>query len=61
MFVKGEVGMEKLFRTDNTEGYSQAKLDALNKEWGEKSKGIDPNSEEYHAAAKAFADEVASR
>jgi len=53
--------MMELFRQDNTDGYSDQELDALNAEWETRSTGLDPNSDEYQQTAKAFADEVGRR
>lgn len=54
--------MEK-FRTDNTEGYTQAELDALNIEWEDivVEKQLKKNTDEYDTEAKRFADTVARR
>jgi len=54
---------ERLFRQDNTEGYTDTELDELNTEWIEKARElyIDPYTEEYDVEAKRFADEVARR
>jgi hypothetical protein len=53
----------KLFRLDNTEGYSQEQLDTLNAEWKARFLvlGLEPGTEEYEDAAKAFCDAVARR
>jgi len=53
--------MKTLFTTDNTDGYTQAQIDSLNKEWTEKSENLESGTEEYYAAADAFSDEVAGR
>lgn len=50
-----------MFRSDNTDGYSAAELDALNAELTGRLSGLEPGSDEYYAAAKAFADEVSHR
>ena len=52
-----------LFRTDNTEGYTQQELDALNTEWENRVKQFDLEeyTEEYDFQAKCFCDEVARR
>lgn len=51
-----------MFTTDNTEGYSQAELDALNKELLERLANVDQNDvEALEAAQKSFHDEVARR
>jgi hypothetical protein len=51
----------KRFRDDNTAGYSQTELDALNREWAERAEKLDPDSEEYQLACDAFDLEVANR
>jgi hypothetical protein len=53
----------KLFRDDNTEGYTPDELDALNAEWEQRVEDLelDKDSEEYDTQAKAFSDEVSSR
>ena len=55
--------MIDLFRTDNTEGYTDEQLAALNSEWAERvaADGLEEGTIEYEDAAKAFADEVARR
>ncbi len=52
-----------LFRTDNTDGYSQEEIDVLNAEWDNRAKtqGIEKHTDEYDQAAKSFCDEVARR
>ena len=52
-----------LFRTDNTQGYSQNELDELNAEWDERARelGITPDSDDYHCEAKAFCNGVSKR
>jgi hypothetical protein len=53
----------KLFRDDNTDGYSPEELDALNAEWKEKVNfhQLMEDTEEYDIEAKRFSDEVARR
>ena len=53
----------KLFRTDNTEGYSDEKLDSFNAEWQEivEREKLEENTEAYDIAAKFFSDVVARR
>jgi hypothetical protein len=47
---------------DNTTGYTQAELDALNAELAERLAEIDPDDTDARAEAeKAFADEVSRR
>ncbi len=50
----------KLFRTDNTEGYTQNQLDSLNEEWDQiiSDQDYDDN---YDQKSKNFCDEVARR
>lgn len=49
----------KLFRNDNTEGYTTEQLDALNAEW--EARAAERSTEDYEQAAKAFCDEVSGR
>ena len=53
----------KLFTIENTEGYTQAELDALNAEWQHRvdTCGWDKDSAEYQQQQKWFSDEVAGR
>ena len=53
----------KLFRNDNTEGYSTEQLDALNTEWEARAaeRSLEEGTEDYEQAAKAFCDEVSGR
>jgi hypothetical protein len=50
----------KLFRDDNTNGYSSEQLDALNEEWAAivNEMGLEEFTEEYNVQASRFADEV---
>ncbi len=52
----------RLFRQDNTEGYSDAQLEALNAEWEQRvaDTNLEPGAE-YDFQAKAFCDEVSRR
>ncbi len=51
-----------MFATDNTEGYTQAQLDALNAELATRLAAIDPSdTDAREEAEKAFNDEVARR
>ena len=51
-----------MFTADNTTGYTQEELDALNTELTERLDMIDPNdTDAREEAEKAFADEVARR
>lgn len=52
-----------MFTMDNTTGYTQAELDALNAEFAARlvAEGIEPGTDEAQAMEKAFADEVARR
>ena len=58
-----ETMRKKLFRDDNTEGYTQAELDALNKEWENKvaELELEENTSDYDEQAKWFCDEVSKR
>ena len=49
------------YRDDNTEGYTQAQLDALNSELDGRLDGIEPGSDEWHETVSRHADEVARR
>ena len=53
----------KLFRNDNTEGYTAEQMDALNAEWEARAaeRGLEYGTDEYEQAAKGFCDEVAGR
>ena len=53
----------KLFRNDNTEGYSDFQLDTLNLEWSliVARDGLEEYTEAYDIAASDFADEVNGR
>jgi len=53
----------KLFREDNTEGYTQEQLNALNEEWEERAQDLELEeyTEEYDQEASWFADKVAKR
>jgi hypothetical protein len=55
--------MTKLFRTDNTDGYTTREMDKLNAEWETRAEadGLDEGTDGYNEAAKRFCDEVASR
>ena len=55
--------MSELFRDDNTSGYTAEQLDALNTEWAAivDAEILVPDTDEYHARAKQFADEVSRR
>lgn len=52
-----------MFTLDNTEGYTQQEIDALNAEWTAlaEEKSLTEGTEEYWQEEKRFADEVASR
>jgi hypothetical protein len=54
---------EVLFTFCNTEGYSQAELDKLNKEWRDiiKRENLEPGTYECHEAAQRLSDEVSGR
>lgn len=53
----------KLFRTDNTEGYTAAQLGALNAEWEMEAEqlGLEEGTDAYDFEAKRFCDAVARR
>ncbi len=51
-----------MFTMDNTTGYTQQELDALNAELAQRLAAIDPDDVEARQdAEKAFADEVSGR
>lgn len=50
-----------MFDQYNTTGYTNEQLAALNAELAARLAGLDPDSDEYQQAEKAFADEVARR
>jgi hypothetical protein len=50
-----------MFTTDNTIGYTQQQIAALNAELAALLAGTEPNSDEAAQIEKAFSDEVASR
>lgn len=49
------------FTQDNTTGYSEAQLAALNDELSQRLVGVERGSDEWSQIEKAFADEVAGR
>lgn len=49
------------FTQQNTDGYTDAQLAALNAELQQRLAGLDRDSDEYQQAEKAFHDEVAAR
>jgi len=53
----------KMFRFDNTDGYTQAQLDSLNSEWETlvEENGLDEFTEEYNIQASAFSDTISRR
>lgn len=53
----------KLFRDDNTDGYTDDELDTLNDEWEARvtEMGLEEYTEEYYSEAKSFSGEVAGR
>ena len=52
----------RAFTTENTTGYTQQELDALNAELVERLAGIDPDDiDARQEVEKAFADEVSHR
>jgi hypothetical protein len=50
-----------MFTQQNTEGYTDQELDALNAELEERLADLDPSSDEYQQTEKAFYDEVSRR
>lgn len=52
-----------MFTPDNTDGYTQAELDAFNAEFAASLEfaGVEPGSDEAGEMEKAFADQIASR
>ena len=49
------------FRQDNTQGYTQAKLDKFNEELAEELADYEPYSDMWYQMAKAFADSISHR
>ena len=51
----------KLFRTENTEGYTDVELELLNAEWSAivEAKNLEEYTEEYDIRAKEFSNTVA--
>ena len=49
------------FTMDNTEGYDQSDLDALNAEFDVLLADIEPYTDAYYETAKRFADTIANR
>ena len=52
---------ENWFTLENTEGYTQVELDALNDELADRLTRTDETSPEYIEEVKAFMDEVSRR
>jgi len=50
-----------MFTQQNTEGYTDQEINALNAELSERLEGLELESDEYKQAEKAFHDEVAKR
>ena len=52
-----------MFTEHNTDGYTSSELNALNAEWEARAAklGLEPHTDEYQQAEKAFADEVSRR
>jgi len=50
-----------MFTQQNTDGYTDKELDALNAELNDRLSGLEPGSDEYQQAEKAFYDEVSKR
>ena len=61
--LDGDEEGDDLFRADNTEGYTTDELADLNIEWrmSAESENLEPDTDAWLQAAKAFADEVARR
>lgn len=53
--------MDRHFTLDNTHGYGQSDLDALNVELDALLEEIEPYTAEWYETAKRFADTVANR
>jgi len=55
--------MMKSFRHDNTDGYTEEELDALNLEWEQivDDSDLEGFTDEYYEREKAFTDEVSRR
>lgn len=50
-----------MFNQDNTAGYTDAELAALNAELAQRLEGLEQGTDAYDHAEKAFHDEVARR
>lgn len=50
-----------MFTQDNTSGYTDAELSALNAELAQRLDGVEPGSDDAHRIEKAFSDEVSHR
>jgi hypothetical protein len=50
-----------MFTQENTEGYTEEELSTLNDELQERLEGLEPFTDEYDIAEKAFTDEVSKR
>jgi hypothetical protein len=51
----------EMFTQQNTDGYTDQELDALNAELVERLADLDPGSDDYQQAEKEFHDEVSRR
>ena len=53
----------KLFRTENTNGYTDAELSALNEEWAimVETNALEEYTDEYDIQAKEFSNKVAKK
>jgi hypothetical protein len=49
------------YRQDNTEGYADEELSALNADLGRLLEGIEPGTDDYHETIKRHNDDVARR
>lgn len=53
--------MDQHYTQDNTEGYTQEQLDALNTELEARLVGLEPHTDAWYAAIHTHHDEVAGR
>jgi hypothetical protein len=52
-----------MWTTENTQGYTETELDAINAEWEVivEREGLEEGTDEYYQRQKLFSDDVASR
>jgi hypothetical protein len=50
-----------MFTQQNTDGYTDQELEALNAELNDRLSGLEPGSDEYQQTEKSFHDEVSKR